>query len=263
MSVFDTLHKGSDGYSYYDLSIETLLFKAGNDSNNTMVLSPDKHYFFGVANTDKEYIKEYEDLYGIIFEFKTKRPYKLLALDNEETMKKLYNEAPPKIQKILKHNYGYRTGIRYSDGNKDRELSQYLCKKSFEGYATNTMKTDFEGTFHPEFMICNVSDIEFVRRVTSDKRADILFEKAILSKLDNELKKPRKKTRRHEDDESPYKNVFGFSKASIDYPPTKKAFTGSTSPSQSLLFDSPTPSPNRKLFGEKRTKTRKNKKSPK
>jgi hypothetical protein len=72
MSVFDTLHKGRDGYSYYNLSIDTLLFKAGNDSKDTMVLSPDKHYFFGVANTDKEYIKEYEDLYGIIFEFKPK-----------------------------------------------------------------------------------------------------------------------------------------------------------------------------------------------
>lgn len=259
MSVFDTLHKDSDGYSYYNLSIDTLLFKAGNDSKYTMVLSPDKHYFFGVANTDKEYIKEYEDLYGIIFEFKPKRPYKLLALDDEETMKKLYNHAPPEIKKILKHNYGYRTGIRYSDGNKDRELSEYLCIKRFEGYATNTMKTDFEGTFHPEFMICNVSDMKFVRRVTSDKRADVLFEKARLSKLANELKKPRKKTRRHENDESP---VVGFSKASIDYHPTEKAFTGSTSPPQSLLFDSPAPSPKRKLFGGKRTKTRKNKKSP-
>lgn len=272
MSVFDNRHKDANGYSYYELPEGYPLFKAGKDSKDTMVLAPNKHYFFGVKNTDTDYIESYENEYGIIFEFKTKQPYRLLALDDKETTKKLYTNAPENIQKILQQNYGYPNGVRNSVGNKDRELSEYLCKIGFNGYATNKMNTDFEGTFHPEFMICDVSNIEYAGRVTSETRAKILFDKA----NQQVITKPKKSRKKGEDyipdsinfmspteNLSPHPSLF-------DSPPAKtKLFD--YSPVKTSLFDSPpvkkslfaSPSPTRRGGKTRRTKTRKNKKSPK
>ena len=53
-------------------------------------------------------------------------------------------------------NYGYRTGTRDSVSDKDKQISAYICDTfpDYDGYACNTMPTEFGGSFHSEAMIC-------------------------------------------------------------------------------------------------------------
>lgn len=55
--------------------------------------------FFGIKHMSPEYIESYEEQYGIIFEYITTRPYKLVALDDRSTQERLRREAPKEIQK--------------------------------------------------------------------------------------------------------------------------------------------------------------------
>ena len=154
----------------------TPLFKASynyDKSNPGMTLDPSGFYFFGVKDISPEYISSYENEYGIIYEFITTRDYKLLALDDMETQRQIYRDAPERIQSILRTNYGYNEEgnplKRTSTNDADRELSKYLCGKGYEGYAIKNMVTDFGGEFHPEFMFCNIDGIQYVKQITTDE----------------------------------------------------------------------------------------------
>ena len=178
---------------YYTLPKGYPLYKASRESKDSMELAPGKFYFFGVKNDNPDYIKAYEENYGIIFEFETTREYKLLAMDTPKTLKTLYKSASPEIRKILKTNYGYRTGIRDSNSEQDRKLSAYICELGFDGYAIYTMKTLAGGTFHSEFMICKMSNIEFVGRVSNETSADNILAKEKLNKHTREMREKRRK----------------------------------------------------------------------
>lgn len=114
-------------------------------------------------------------IYGIPFEFETKTEMRLLALD--QSMEQIYNNAltddslidgkqvKDVIPSILEKNYGYINGIRNSDDAEDKKLTKYICER-YPGYATNFMKTAFDGEFHREIVICDKDNVNFVNKLT-------------------------------------------------------------------------------------------------
>lgn len=184
------------GLAYYNIPSRYPLFKASKTftkNNISLQLEQDKPYFFGLKNISPDYIDSYEKEYGVIFEFQTTRPLRLLALDDKRTQTLLYNNAPPHIQKILIENYGYHNNIRNSVSDQDRELGNYLCSIGEHGYAIYTMQTDFGGTFHTELFICNaLQSVKLVRKVTTDSKAASIAEEETLTQLGKQMKNNRR-----------------------------------------------------------------------
>ena len=181
-----------NGMSYYVLTPSQYLFKATKQAG-ILSLQPGQLSFFGVKNMSPGYIEDYEEEYGVIFEFVTTREYKLLALDDQATQEKLYETAPPSIQDILERNYGFETGVRDSQSDPDRDLSMYLCKQGYDGYAIQSMRTDMGGTFHPEFMICDVGGIQYVGQITPPNRAQRIIDEAKMRRISDQTMLNRKK----------------------------------------------------------------------
>jgi hypothetical protein len=188
-----------NGIKYYQFPIGFPLFKASkyiNPLNPEITLEPNTPYFFGLKNMNDNYIASYEKEYGVIFEFKTLTPYKLLALDDPATLAKLFETSPRNIQQILSYNYGYNGDLtspnkRFSVGNSDKELAIYLCKIGYQGYAIYKMATDFKGTFHPELLICNCQGIQFVKQITSTEKMNKILDDAKLYKISSDMKSER------------------------------------------------------------------------
>lgn len=188
-----------NGIYYYIIPSGYPLFKATKNydiASGGLFLDPNGIYFFGVKNDNPEYIESYEKEYGIIFEFIVDQPYKLLALDNKNTQTKIYESAPENIQIILERNYGYKNGLRNSDYEPDRILAEYICKEGYNGYAIKNMETDFGGSFHPEFMFCDIKGINYVKKVTSDERVNEILESEKQKATSRKLKDSRKKNKR-------------------------------------------------------------------
>ena len=135
------------------------------------------------------------------------------------------------IKQILKRNYGYDTmsGSRDSALDSDLVLSQYLCDKGYEGYATNTMQT-VTGEFHPEFMICNVDGMRPLGRITNDPRkiANIL-ERGRIDDASRDLKVSRKGKQRTESPYAARARPMSFAPTNLfayDSPPTSPSSSG-------------------------------------
>ena len=232
-----------DGVKYYIFPSGYKLFKANYSNEPTPFISGIPS-FFGIKNTSSEYIELYEEEYGIIFEFVTTKDYKLLALDDKDTQRFLYSTAPDNIKRILKNNYGYETGLRDSDGDKDRELANYLCANGYEGYATSKMPTPSGGFFHFELLICSAFEgVQFVQKVTREERCDYLIQKGMLSKHVKSMREKRSRKR--------------------PSPPSSPSSPPSSSGTNLFGSDSPPSSPfaKKKLFGGKRRKTKRHRKS--
>jgi len=219
-----------NGIYYYIVPEEFPLFKAStiyDEKNPRLNLRPSGFYFFGVKNTNPEYIESYEKEYGIIHEFKTLRPYKLLALDEFDTQKYIYENANREIKDILEKNYGYndknRQLKRDSESDNDRILSQYLCSNAdCDGYAVHNMSTYGVGLFHDEFMICKMDGIEYVQQITRDEeKIQNILQNAELKRHAKEMKESRQKKRQLENRfvSSPVKikgNLFGKQRSLFD-----------------------------------------------
>jgi hypothetical protein len=190
-----------NGLKFYQFPIGYPLFKASkyiNPSKPEITLEPNTPYFFGLKNMNDYYIASYEEAYGVIFEFKTVIPYKLLALDDPSTLAKLYKSSPVNIQQILKFNFGFQPDLlspisnkRNSIDSSDKELARYLCKLGYQGYAIYKMTTDFKGTFHPELLICNCQGIQFVKQITSTEKMNKILDDAKLYKISSDMKSER------------------------------------------------------------------------
>lgn len=174
VNLEDYLKTDKGGIRYYELPEGFVLYRG--DSNpeygEKMVFGRnDTQKFFGFNEETTE------GEYGITFEFKTKRPIKLLALDQNNTDEFLelvksrtdndydYEE----LVDILNKNYGYETGTRDSVSKQDNILSSFIRIKlpEFDGYACDMMKKQGGGTFHAEAMICNPKDkLTIGKRVT-------------------------------------------------------------------------------------------------
>ena len=195
LSVFDNKVL-EDGLIYYVFPIGYPLFKANRtlSKGSTIVLRPNRPYFFGLKNMNDEYIESFEDEYGVIFEFVLTREYKLLALDDKRTQTILYNSSPEIIKTILENNFGYISGYRNSVSEPDRIISEYLCSNGYQGYAIQNMITDStQRLFHDELMICNTDGLQYVRQVTPQTRVQGILESWMLKSLSRNMKQNRKK----------------------------------------------------------------------
>jgi hypothetical protein len=184
-----------NGIWYYIIPRGYPLYKATKTYDPTSAglhLDPNGYYFFGVKDDTPEYIESYEKEYGIIFEFVTTRRYKLLALDKKQTQENLYQNAPKEIKRILEENYGYINGLRNSETNNDHALSEYICRNGYQGYAIKHMPTIFNGSFHPEFMFCDITGINYVTKVTTDTRVNEILAREKEKNISNQLKEQRK-----------------------------------------------------------------------
>lgn len=184
-----------NGIEVYILPPGFSLFKAFSMTKEESIQSfiNEQPYFFGMKNMSPEYIENYEEEYGVIYEFETTRPYTLLALDNSTTQKMLFETAPQHIQKILENNYGYFNTTRVSESEPDRILSQYLCEKGYDGYALHGMKTFGGGVFHDEIMICKANSIKLVGMVTLPERKAFLFQTNKAKEMSKQLRDSRKR----------------------------------------------------------------------
>jgi hypothetical protein len=204
-NVFKNLIE-ENGLKYYQFPIGFPLFKASkyiNPLKPEITLEPNTPFFFGLKNMNDNYIASYEKEYGVIFEFKTLTPYKLLALDDPATLAKLFETSPRNIQQILSYNYGYNGDLmspnkRFSVGNSDKELAIYLCKIGYQGYAIYKMATDFGGTFHPELLICDSQGIQFVKQITTKQKMYQILEDAKLYKISSDMKSDRSSNKKNE-----------------------------------------------------------------
>ena len=231
MSI-DTVLDKSTGYMFNEFPKNYSFFRADNSiymNTYNREKSSNNIVFFGLDVLSVE-------TYGMVLRFETTKPIRLLALDNLENMKLLYEKSPLKIQSILENNYGYsKTNIRDSVSIKDKELSKYLCENGFDGYAIlSKMKTDAEGIFHSEVMICNPSTtIRIVEQITDESKREKLLQDERLRILNENEKEKRSLAKRQRqlerDDEPRHNNNIGrryqsfpmtnFSKSLFDSPP--------------------------------------------
>ncbi len=235
LTIFDNKVE-ENGLKYYIIPQNYPLFKAKKITNNKEVYIEllDGHaYFFGIKDLNDEYLRSYEQLYGVIFEYKTKSQIKLLALDDKQTQKNLYNNAPKEIKDILENNYGYYNNIRNSVPEPDKTLGRYLCSTGNQGYGIFKMKTDLGGIFHPELLICNATNfVELVGQITPNNRIDSIIEASKLDELKKEMEKKRKVKGKYSSNYSdiPKLRLFGDDDDDPDYLPRTKLFGDDDNP---------------------------------
>jgi len=141
--------------------------------------------------------------YGVALKFEVREPFFVIDLNDMNVVQNLYNMAEPYIQAIMTRNYGYipgatELGNRVSDPGADRAFSQFLCEKNLHGYALERASTDFQGTFHPEIMICDTSKLTFlgtVDEISSEEQGkdiETLQSDLLAKQVAKDLKESRK-----------------------------------------------------------------------
>ena len=233
---FPFIQEVVDGCVFYILPVGTSLFRGDTNFDHEKPLKQGP-IFFAIDPV-------YAETYGITSEFRVTEEIKVVALD--QSLKYLYNHEATndKIKKILEKNYGVNNGKRFSDNKSDTALVKHLCELGYEGYGSNKMKTDFEGTFSPEIVLCNSSKIAYVRRVTSDDKLESLH-------ADNRLRKHEKNVTRRKKrnspspspiaDSGPSQRLFGSpSRSSSRTPPSTRTppRTPPRTPTRKRLFNS-------------------------
>ena len=138
-----------DSITYYIIPKGTFLYHGSNKIYSPEQLDKERHTFFALTN---EYANKYAKKTGNVLRFKVSTELKLVAMDKPN--KKLYDKASIEainIKKIMDENYGFNNEHkRKSIPDKDNELSEYLCKKGYDGYAANHMKgTTFDEDLDP------------------------------------------------------------------------------------------------------------------
>ena len=153
-----------NGITYYVIPANTPLFRGDIPVDSAKPLSHINGPVFFGESVDVALI------YGLPFEYKTTKEIKLLALD--KSMQTIYEDADPKIKSILTKNYGYPDGYRNQDDDADKQLTQYICK-TYGGYALNYMRTEGDGKFHREIVLCDKNHVEFVRKVSITQQEEL------------------------------------------------------------------------------------------
>lgn len=169
-------------YKYYEIPThtsdgsDTILYRGDTDLYPNYQ-KPTAPAFF---STEPKFVKHY----GIVFRFRPIQTLKLLALDNASNYSEFYDslendhDEGSAMQRILRENYGYNTGLRFTEYKKDYKLVNYLCNMGMDGYAISRMEIpnridavvdEYEGEedmvnrkFHPEMAICDVNKIEYI-----------------------------------------------------------------------------------------------------
>ena len=164
---FHTLGKGVKIYRG-DSNIDRVKSNTENELNkvNYKMLNKKDNVFFGLSEDD---INNYN--YGRPFEFEVIKEdgIKLLRIDGEETIGRIYQDATgnDEIQRIIVINYGFSTegiGFRLSKKVEDDKFSRYLCNRypDYDGYISEVREQKFPlHALNAEMSICN--PIEKVR----------------------------------------------------------------------------------------------------
>jgi hypothetical protein len=208
---FELSEKDENGYRYYIIPKGTTLYRGDTqlylDYKNGPINLPNKPTFFA---------KEYgvAEKYGVVYEFNVDREYRLLAIDDRETILKLYDdlENNTKIRNILKGNYGALSGIRLTDMTDDINFSNYLCKNGFDGYSANQMPTNSkyeDGTIvyiHRELMICNTKNVSLVNVYSERDDLNQLISEHKSRNVSQEMKVSRKTKKRFYEDNNENNN---------------------------------------------------------
>ena len=121
---------------------DTRLYNDFNKPKGTPVKGEDpkvdtflkNHNFFTLFSDEAE-------IYGVPYQYKTKRPLFLLSIDQHSKNQDFYNNASDTIKTILEENYGWTTNKRDSDGLKDQEVADYICSLGLDGYASQPMES--------------------------------------------------------------------------------------------------------------------------
>ena len=207
MSNDDRFLKKTEGF--YILPKNSIIYRGDNAIYRENIRELEESTFFGHSS-------EAVDKYGVVFSFRCDKEYKLLALDDYSTISKLYNDAPPDIQTILKENYGYtedkgRKQRRNSVVEKDRMLVNYICSLGYHGYATDMMENveSVIGDFHREIVLCNPSSLIFNGQITPESEVPRKLDEERLRKISEKDKEKRmnKKRNRGVASESPPINI--------------------------------------------------------
>jgi hypothetical protein len=180
---FFELSKGDkNGYKYYIIPKGTILYRG-----DTQLYLDNKYGNFKEGSIELDYIgkplffgKEFDVAknYGIVFSFLVTKEYKLLAIDDKETIENLYKVVPSdRLRNILDNNYGRKTGLRLTEMIDDAIFSKYLCDNDFQGYAANQMPIVIgsEVMFNRELMICNPSYLKFLKVFTNNLDLDTII----------------------------------------------------------------------------------------
>jgi hypothetical protein len=247
-------------YEYYELPKDYSIYRGDNSLTLGSRFNNKRPLFFG---TSEEAVKQY----GMAFEIITDRIYKLLALDNQDTIDNIYDSIDEDIdidedtkydlQQILTRNYGRTSGIRDSKNESDVRLSKYLCKKGFDGYAIKQLKTDAGGLFHEEGMICEPASLQIHKQLTPEKERAGKLEEQNIRKHSESLKQSRKKRPIYEDeDEDKLPNISLFGSTPVKKVPSI-SFESPVKQVPSISFESPPP----RKRGGKRSRKMKSKKT--
>jgi hypothetical protein len=197
---------GGAPVNFYNIPIGFVMFKGlpnylattyeAQPQQIELVSSGIGSYFFALPSDDPTYIESLEDMYGVVYEYQTTRPFQLLAMDDYATVGVLYSGAPENVQSVLSKNYGYFTGKtqlgpRISDPDTDAVLVNYL-KTIKLGYAILNINTAVK--FHPELFFCNITrgEITCNRMVTTKARYKIVEEAIKMRLLGEKLGKKKK-----------------------------------------------------------------------
>jgi len=174
--------------TYYVIPANTRLFRGDIPADYTNPLSHmNGPIFFGESI-------DVARIYGLPFEYKTTNELQLLALDR--SMDTIYNAANPIIKSILKKNYGYPDGYRNSDDDADKQLTQYICN-TYGGYALDFMPTEGGGKFHREIILCDKTQVEFVKKVMiSQAEENTIIDNQKIRRTEQERIERKKRQRR-------------------------------------------------------------------
>ena len=163
--TFNFKETTEDSITYYIIPKGTFLYHGSNKIDSPKQLDKERHTFFALTN---EYANKYAKETGNVLRFKVSSELKLVAMDKDnETLYEKASIEPINIKKIMDENYGFHNQHkRKSIPDKDNELSEYLCKEGYDGYAANHMEgTTFDEDLDPELIICDKSKLEFVELV--------------------------------------------------------------------------------------------------
>ena len=255
------------GFEVYKIPRGASLFRGDSDPHiydEGFMRLQDRPTFFGL---DKENV---EDNYGIAYKFVTLVELNLVALDKNQGTS-FYDSLPDNYKQILDENYGYKTGIRDSVSEKDKQILEYICENGYDGYACGAMSTTMGGTFHAEVALCEpASKLYGGECVTDPGTADQkIYELKI--RRGAPVKAKRQPLRSME---SPPRSLFGspsFGSPGFGSPPAARGLLFSSPPASARGFPPKSlfsPPDTRDLFqddkentslfgGRRRTKTKK------
>lgn len=135
-----------------------------NNSNNIS-------YFIYGNNASKKV----EDLYvkyqgDRVYEYQTKKPMNLIAMNNRDTVRALMNTTEnQKIKNAIMETFRVNNSKnvkRNSNANLNRAVARHICAIGYDGYIAGEMKKgNSNNVFHREIVLCKPS--EKIRYVTN------------------------------------------------------------------------------------------------